>query len=85
VLTVLFLSDTQVGSTHNKRIAKAMPYPLGAGSQLLQDLSCLAFTLNQVEFIMPTRKPHGRDLTRVQKAANGAHPCRFLPQASIKG
>jgi hypothetical protein len=33
-------------------------------------LGFMAFTLNQVETIMPTRKPRGRALTRVQKAAN---------------
>jgi hypothetical protein len=45
-------------------------YPLPAGSRLLQDLGFLAFTLEQVEIIMPTRKPRGRKLTRAQKAAN---------------
>jgi hypothetical protein len=47
-----------------------MPYPLPAGSRLLQDLGFLAFTLDRVEIIMPTRKPRGRRLTRAQKAAN---------------
>jgi hypothetical protein len=37
---------------------------------LLQDLGFLAFTLDQVEIIMPTRKPRGRALTRNPKAAN---------------
>jgi hypothetical protein len=37
---------------------------------LLQDLGFLAFTLDQVEIIMPTRKPRGRALTRAQRAAN---------------
>ena len=46
------------------------PGPLPAGSRLLQDLGCLAFTLTQVESIMPTRKPRGRALTRAQKATN---------------
>jgi DDE superfamily endonuclease len=69
-LTILFLSDTYAGSTHEKRIADATPYPLPAGSRLLQDLGFLAFTLNQVEIIMPTRKPRGRKLTRAQKTAN---------------
>src|SRR5688500_3171726 len=63
-LTILFLSETYAGSTHDKRIAEATPYPLPAGSQLLQDLGFLAFTLDQVEIIMPTRKPRGRALTR---------------------
>jgi hypothetical protein len=69
-LTILFLSKTYAGSTHDKRIADATPYPLPAGSRLLQDLGFLAFTLNQVEIIMPTRKPRGRTLTRGQKAVN---------------
>ncbi len=69
-LTVLFLSDTYAGSVHDKRIADATPYPLPAGSRLLQDLGFLAFTLPHVEVIMPTKKPRGRALTRAQKAAN---------------
>jgi hypothetical protein len=69
-LTILFLSETYAGSTHDKRIADATPYPLPAGSRLLQDLGFLAFTLDQVEISMPTRKPRGRHLTRAQKAAN---------------
>lgn len=37
---------------------------------MLQDLGFLAFTLDRVEIIMPTRKPRGRKLTHAQKAAN---------------
>jgi hypothetical protein len=70
VLTILFLSETYAGSNHDKRIADATPYPLPAGSRLLQDLGFLAFTLDQVEIIMPTRKPRGRALTRRQQSAN---------------
>jgi hypothetical protein len=69
-LMILFLSDTHAGSMHDKRIADGTPYPLPAGSRLLQDLGFLAFTLDQVEIIMPTRKPRGRALTRAQKAVN---------------
>jgi hypothetical protein len=69
-LTILFLSETYAGSTHDKRIADATPYPLPAGSRLPQDLGFLAFTPDRVEIIMPTRKPRGRKLTRAQKAAN---------------
>ena len=69
-LTILFLRATHVGSTHDKRIADGTPYPLPAGSRLLQDLGFLAFTLPQVEVITPTKKPRGRALTRAQKAAN---------------
>jgi DDE superfamily endonuclease len=70
VLTILFLSDTYGGRTRDKRIAEATPYPLPAGSRLLQDLGFLAFTLDKVEIIMPTKKPRGRTLTRAQKVAN---------------
>jgi hypothetical protein len=69
-LTLLFLRATYAGSTHDQRIAEATPYPLPAGSRLLQDLGFMAFTLDQVETIMPTRRPRGRALTRAQKAAN---------------
>jgi DDE superfamily endonuclease len=69
-LTILLLSATCAGSTHDKRMADATPSPLPAGSRLLQDLGFMAFTLHQVESIMPTHKPRGRALTRAQKAAN---------------
>jgi hypothetical protein len=69
-LTILFLSDTYGGRVHDKRIAEATPYPLPAGSQLLQDLGFLAFTLPQVEVVMPTKKPRGQELTMEQQLAN---------------
>jgi DDE superfamily endonuclease len=68
--TIFFLSDTYAGSTHDKRIAEATPYPLPTGGRSLQDLGLLAFTLDHVEIIMPTKKPRGQALTRAQKAAN---------------
>jgi DDE superfamily endonuclease len=64
------LSDTYGGRVHDKRIAEATPYPLPAGSQLLQDLGFLAFTLPQVEVVMPTKKPRGQELTVEQQLAN---------------
>jgi hypothetical protein len=69
-LTLLLLSDTYAGSTHDTRIADATPYPVPAGSRVLQDLGFLAFTLDHLQSIMPTRKPRGRQLTRAQKAAH---------------
>jgi hypothetical protein len=69
-LMLLFLSDTYGGRVHDQRMAETTPYPLPAGSRLLQDLGFLAFTLDQVEVIMPTKKPRGRALRRAQKAAN---------------
>ena len=71
-LTILFLSDTYGGRTHDKRIADATPYPLPAGSRLLQDLGFLAFTLPEVEILMPTRKPRGQELSLEAKLTNQA-------------
>jgi hypothetical protein len=39
---------------------------------LLQDLGFLAFTLPQVEILMPTKKPRGQELTREQQLVNQA-------------
>jgi hypothetical protein len=71
-LTILFLSDTYAGRVHEKRIAEATPYPLPAGSRLLQDLGFVAFTLPQVAMLMPTKKPRGQELTLEQRVANQA-------------
>ena len=67
LLIILFLSDTYGGRVHDKPIADATPYPLPAGSRLLQDLGFLAFTLPHVEILMPTKKPRGEELTGSSK------------------
>jgi len=77
-LTILFLSDTCGGRIHDLRIAEATPYPLPAKSRLLQDLGFLAFTLPQVEILMPMKKPRGKELTREQQLANQALNYRRL-------
>jgi hypothetical protein len=78
LLLILFLSETAGGRLHDKRLAEATPYPLPAGSRLLQDLGFLAFTLSQVEILMPTKKPRGAELTREQERANQALTQRRL-------
>jgi len=78
-LIILFLSDTTVGGRiHDKRLAEATPYPLPAGSQLLQDLGFMAVTLPQVEILMPTKKPPGAELPLAQQRANQALHSRRL-------
>src|SRR5262245_51879455 len=72
LLVILFLSDTHGGRTHDLRIAEATPYPLPAGSGLLQDLGFLSFTLPEVAILMPTKKPCGGELTLEQDLANQA-------------
>ena len=39
---------------------------------MLQDLGFLAFTLPQVEILMPTKKPRGQELPLEEKRANQA-------------
>ena len=70
--------NTVGGRIHDKRLAEATPYPLPAGSRLLQDLGFMAFTLPEVEILMPTRKPSGADLPRAQQRANQALHSRRL-------
>jgi hypothetical protein len=77
-LTILFLSETHGGRVHEKRIAEATPYPLPAGSRLLQDLGFLAFTLPQVDILMLTKKPRGQELTLEQHLTNQALDQRRL-------
>src|SRR5437867_7683544 len=72
LLLILFLSDTYGGRVHDKPIADATPYPLPAGSRLLQDLGFLACTLPEVEILMPTKQPRGQELTWEQHVANQA-------------
>ena len=69
-LRIVFLSETHQGSVHDKRIADTTPYPLPAGSHLLQDVGFQGFTLDGVDIIQPTKKPRGKELTPEQKERN---------------
>lgn len=77
-LTILFLSDTVGGRVHDKRIADTTPYPLPAGSRLLQDLGFVAFNLPDVEILMPMKKPRGQVLTLEQQRINRSLNARRL-------
>jgi hypothetical protein len=69
---IAFLSPTEAGRLHDKRLADAAPYPLPTGSHLLQDLGFVGFTLDGVIIEMPSKKPRGGELTAEQKEANRA-------------
>src|SRR3989442_11740406 len=84
LLLILLLSDTYGGRVHDKPIADATPSPLPAGSRLLQGLGFLAFTLPQVEILMPTKKPRGQDLTLDQQLTNQALHQRRLRIPPVK-
>ena len=45
---------------------------------MLQDLGFLAFTLPQVDILMPTKKPRGQELTLEQQLTNQALDQRRL-------
>jgi len=68
---------------HDRRIAEAPPSPLPAGSQLLQDLGFLAFTLPEVAILMPTKKPRGAELTLEQQLVHQALHQRRLRIAHV--
>jgi DDE superfamily endonuclease len=71
-LLILLLSETAGGRLHDKRLAEVTPYPFPAGSRLWQDLSFLAFTLPQVEILMPTKHHGGQALPLAQQRTNQA-------------
>ena len=82
LLTILFLSDTYGGRVHDLRIAEATPYPLPAGSGLLQDLGFLSFTLPEVTILMPTKKPRAQELNqrrlRIEHVNSSVKRCRIV-------
>jgi len=67
---VPYLSDTYEGSVHDKPIVDQTPYPLPEGSELLQDLGFVGFSLEGIQITMPHKKPRGQALTEEQKAEN---------------
>jgi hypothetical protein len=70
--TILLLSDTLEGASHEKPLVDLTPYPLPPGSELLQDLGFLGFTLPDVTITMPHKKRKKQPLTDDQKAENRA-------------
>jgi hypothetical protein len=52
------------------RLPLLSPYPLPEGSELLDDLGFLGYTLPGVQHTRPIKKPKGGELTPEQKAHN---------------
>ena len=71
-----FLSEPPQGRVHDQRLADPTPSPLPAGSPLLQERGCQAFTLEGVALLQPTKKPRGKELTPEQQEDNRARARR---------
>ena len=67
---ILYLSDTYEGSMHDKTIAEEEDLEFGKALRLLQDLGFLAYNPDQVQVVIPTRKPRNKELSAEQKAEN---------------
>ena len=67
---VIFLTPTVEGKRHDKKIADESEYRLPEGSTLLQDTGFQGFSVANVEILLPTKKPSGRELTQNQKDRN---------------
>ena len=72
LLRILLLSDTSGGRVQDKRMADATPSPFPAGRGLGPALGFLAFTLPQVEILMPTKQPRGEERTLAQQRTHQA-------------
>ena len=67
---ILWLSKTYDGSVHDKKICDEQPLNLPDYINLWQDTGFLGHLPQNVNVIMPTKKPKGRDLTEEQKQQN---------------
>ena len=67
---VYYLSSTELGSTHDKRITDEFPLTLPAGSVLRQDLGLLGHTLPGVLVEIPCKKPPKQELSFSKKLFN---------------
>jgi len=79
MMVILFLSDTHEGSSHDKAIVDALPYPLPDGSELVEDRGFQGLQLPGVTHTRPIKKPKGGTLTNEQKAFNREVSQRRIP------
>lgn len=67
---ILFLTDTEPGKKHDKKLADESNYHLPAGSRLGQDTGFQGFNLHHVTILQPKKKPRGKTLTDLDKHCN---------------
>lgn len=69
-MKIVWLSRTFDGHIHDKKICDAQPLKLPSGISLWQDTGFLGHKPKNVNVIMPTKKPRGKDLSETQKQEN---------------
>ena len=66
----MWLSKTYDGHVHDKKITDEQPLALPRGTTLWQDTGFLGHIPKNVTIKMPTKKPKGKELSKVQKEEN---------------
>jgi len=67
---VIFLSATQEGKKHDKKVADEAGYRFEPGSTLFQDTGFQGFQPPAVQVVQPKKKPPKQELTLHEKAQN---------------
>lgn len=69
---IYYLSDTYEGKTHDKRINQESEVELPKGSRCFQDTGFMGYCPKgqDIEVVMPHKKPKGKELTDEQKEQN---------------
>lgn len=83
---IIWLSKTYVGSVHDKKICDYQPLHLALGINLWQDTGFQGHNPENVNVMMPTKKPKGRELSQEQKESNRSiSSFRVLVEHAIGG
>lgn len=67
---IIWLSKTYEGSVHDKKICDCQPLYLTSGINLWQDTGFQGHNPENVNVMMPLKKPKGKELTQEQKDSN---------------
>jgi hypothetical protein len=69
---IYYLSDSYEGKTHDKKINEIEQVELPENSRCFQDTGFLGYSPEgeNIEIVMPTKKPKGKELTKDQKEEN---------------
>jgi hypothetical protein len=83
---IIWLSKTVEGSVHDKKICDNQPLHLVSGINLWQDTGFQGHNPENVNVMMPTKKPKGKELSEDQKELNRSiSSFRVLVEHAIGG